>query len=86
MLLVQLQSSSSDEAINTNTEKLSEEEEPATASSRTSVEVEEEALEKVKKAQQKIKLVADNVVNYCTIISLSLSLFLSLSPLTLTGS
>lgn len=51
---VQLHSSSSDEAISSRTEKQTPAEE---LSSRTSVEIQEEVMERVKKAQQKIQLV-----------------------------
>lgn len=51
---MQLQSSSSDEAISSKADKLPEKEE--VMDPRTSVEIKEEAMEKIKKAQRQIQL------------------------------
>lgn len=54
-LSLQLQSSSSDEAISSKAEKVTEEEQEE-LEPRTSVEIKEEAMEKIKKAQRQIQL------------------------------
>ena len=55
-LSLQLQSSSSDEAISSKAEKVTEEEEQEELEPRTSVEIKEEAMEKINKAQRQIQL------------------------------